>query len=741
MSGGYPVSGAIDPQAFPFLIVDLHQRGATGSLKVEGPSYQKALYFRGGRILFGSSNDPRDQLGAILIETGTLTPEQLEDANSKVGPGNPLAKVLSDTGFVSQRELGEAARAKVERILADVVAYTAGSFEFEDGVLPKGAVDLKLSTEHVVLAAVRRVSDRGFVLRHLDGLDVVLTPVPEARGSKPEVEAEAGEVLGRIDGKTTLKQVAAGTRLDEFDAAKVACALVFLGLVRRRSEPAPLSTLPTAAAASGFGEIDLMDTAREAFVPVAAPPRRTESPPPPEPAVPAISFEAPAEPFAPAAADGPEMSLFVPDDVKPVGPPPAPTPPPPAPAFGVEPDPVPIFVPEPAPAAAPPPDPAFAAPTPAPSTSASRPLPLIPPPPPRTPTPSPVMSSPEPAGVPVPDTAPYIPSRTPELSIPPVPAGVGPSKREAREWKPPGRGGAPTPPRASPLPDIDEPAELTKTATPPRPSKDDLAALDALLNSKGLEGPLQPMERPAGDRWSPQFGATRGGARPVASGGGRGRAALLALLLVAAASAALYYYLGRTPPDASAHAVPPPVTVADASTPAPPASLEPTAVPSPLAATAAPAARPTPAPTPRVAAATPRAAAPTPAPTAPPASPRAGAAPAGGLREARALLASGDLAAAARGFSANVRSAPAGSASVQLLIACSDATVQKAVSAVSSPELFIVPVKYQGRDCYRLLWGLYANSAQAATAARSVPEYFRKNGAAPRVMSASELRP
>ena len=109
--------------------------------------HPKALYFRGGRILFGSSNDPRDQLGAILIESGRITREQLDEVNAKVGPGNPLAKVLAESGFVNQRELGDAARVKVERILADVLAWDSGSFEFEDGVLPKGAVDLKLSTE------------------------------------------------------------------------------------------------------------------------------------------------------------------------------------------------------------------------------------------------------------------------------------------------------------------------------------------------------------------------------------------------------------------------------------------------------------------------------------------------------------------------------------------------------------------------------------------------------------------
>src|SRR5918994_7578501 len=244
MAGAFPISGQIDPHAFPFLLVDLHRNGATGSLKVEGPSYQKALYFRSGRILFGSSNDPRDQLGAILIETGTLTSEQLEEANSKVGAGSPLAKVLADTGFVSQRELGEAARAKVERILSDVIAYTVGNFEFEDGVLPKGAIDLKLSTERVLLAAVRRVTDRGFVLRHLEGLDVVLTPVPDMKGKLPEVETEAADMLGRLDGRVTLKNAAAGTRLDEFEAAKLACTLVFLGLLRRSDERPSLAAEP-----------------------------------------------------------------------------------------------------------------------------------------------------------------------------------------------------------------------------------------------------------------------------------------------------------------------------------------------------------------------------------------------------------------------------------------------------------------------------------------------------------------
>src|SRR5262245_10453297 len=268
MAGTFPISGQIDPKSFPFLVAEPHRNGAPGSLKVEGPTYQKALYYRAGRILFGSSNDPRDQLGAILIEDGRITPEQLEDVNSKVGPGNPLAKVLAETGFVSQRELSDAARAKVERILCDVLGYTSGTFEFEDGVLPKGAVDLKLSTEKLVLTAVRRISDRTFVLRHLESLDVVLKASSGSPSVRNEVEAETGGLLAQLDGQATLKEARGRTRLDDFEAAKVACALLFLGAVERVKPGAAGSVL------------DLGDTARAAFgeewtapQPAPAPPR------------------------------------------------------------------------------------------------------------------------------------------------------------------------------------------------------------------------------------------------------------------------------------------------------------------------------------------------------------------------------------------------------------------------------------------------------------------------------------
>jgi septal ring-binding cell division protein DamX len=104
------------------------------------------------------------------------------------------------------------------------------------------------------------------------------------------------------------------------------------------------------------------------------------------------------------------------------------------------------------------------------------------------------------------------------------------------------------------------------------------------------------------------------------------------------------------------------------------------------------------------------------------------------------LLLKGRLAEAAQGFAANLK-APKSAFSIQLLVACADETVEKAVQNVQAQELYILPVSFKGRNCYRLCWGIYESEDRANSASRSVPEYFRKGGATPKVLPASSLLP
>jgi len=118
--------------------------------------------------------------------------------------------------------------------------------------------------------------------------------------------------------------------------------------------------------------------------------------------------------------------------------------------------------------------------------------------------------------------------------------------------------------------------------------------------------------------------------------------------------------------------------------------------------------------------------------------PKAAAAPAG-IDEARALLRKGRFDDAARGFQSHLRDSKGATHSVQVLLACSSENVQKALKSVQSDELFILPIHYQGKACYRFGWGLYDSDAKAKIGLRTVPDYFNERGNKPKVLPLAEM--
>ncbi|HXY40768.1 MAG TPA: DUF4388 domain-containing protein [Vicinamibacteria bacterium] len=751
MAEAFPISGNIDPVSFPHLLVDLHRHGATGSLKVTGPSHPKALYLRSGRILFGSSNDPRDQLGAILIESGKITREQLDQVTAKVGPGNPLAKVLADSGFVTQRELGDAARVKVERILADLLAWESGAFEFEDGVLPKGAVDLRLSTEKLLLAAVLRIPDRAFALRHVD-LATVLEPAPEGEAALGEIRAEVWPLLERLDGQRTLKDAIALTRLDDFEAAKTACALLFLDIVR--AKPAAADEVDLAQEAqSGFG-----NDAAEA--PLFTVPLTSTAPPPPRPPQPEaeeVGFVVAPEPAAELshAAPSPPPAPFV-APPSPVRETPASPEPPPSPAPVLPPEADTFILPPARSLETPPVHPSRRLlPEDEPAPDAPLAIPPAPPPfvppqfvPPAAPAPraDEERADEEAAAPPTPSREPASAEPEPTIRLSPVPPVSAPPPYSPPSYSPP----------AAEPPAEEVAREQEAEIAPPsksRPSQTDLAALDALLHPgasgramRAQESAPQP-RRP--DKWEPQFRPPQP-ARPAAARVRPRSSSRLPLVLTALAAvlvtsvAAWYYFLGRPAGSRAAAVAPPrtagapvPTTLPPRPTPAPTSTATAAAAPSPTLAPV----RPTPAATPpaRATASAP----PTPR-TEPPAAvardgaPTSSAPPRG---DAGALLRSGSLPEAARAFAASLAGGPRTRYSIQLLTACAPQTVNKAVEAAGGGELFITPLLFNGRSCYRVCWGVYADRPAAEAALGSVPPYYRQNGARPRVSPLAEILP
>ena len=228
-------SGNLVQKGVLSLLTELCQAKATGSLKLERAPLQKAVYLRDGQILFAASNDPKDQLASILVEEGKLGPDQMQIAQARVSPGNPLAKVLTELGYISQRELADAARLKVEKILTDLFGWKEGNHQFAEGSLPKGAIDLELSTPRLMFNSIRRMQRRDWVLEELGSLDSVFSPTGNVATFLKETEADepTQDILRFVDGVKTITQIGALSSLTEFEVCKVLAGAQLLGAVSK----------------------------------------------------------------------------------------------------------------------------------------------------------------------------------------------------------------------------------------------------------------------------------------------------------------------------------------------------------------------------------------------------------------------------------------------------------------------------------------------------------------------------
>lgn len=187
---------------------------------------------------------------------------------------------------------------------------------------------------------------------------------------------------------------------------------------------------------------------------------------------------------------------------------------------------------------------------------------------------------------------------------------------------------------------------------------------------------------------------------------------------------------GAHPPaaEAGAPAVPPESTGTS--------EAEASATPEPAPTSAVmPAARPTPAPI-----ATGR---PVPAASETPvAAATGGGALAGDPRHAVALrqLDAGDADGAAEAFRALLAGQDPARLTLQLMIACQVESVRKARALSGAGEaLFFIPYALNGRDCYRVCWGLYDVRAAAEEAAGGLPAPLLSSGAQPVVVSLGKL--
>lgn len=614
--------GAVADIEPAFFVGYLHQIKATGTLKFEDAPIQRAVYFREGRILFSSSNAPEDQLGAILIAGGKISQQQFDALVAALEPKQSIASALAQGGHVSQRDIGDAARRKVEQIVGSCCTQTTGRYEFEDGVLPKGALDLKLTTEKVLVSAFEVLEPSGFLIRVLKSPMAVL-----AQGAIVPADPDLARLREALDGMSSLADIGGTVGLPLAATEARAAVLVVMGAA--------------SVVTSQIEEMALPDTGETS------------------PDLPAMNLTDDSEPVEAETIGFGEMSA----------------------GLGRSSDPDATLVTS-----------GMEAPASDPSTESTLVMGSGLVPPPATPSESGALRT---AGG---------QKRATTQDLDAVKELIGAPSGALR-------------PTASSIPQKQWEPVLSTAGRPSREAKG-LAAVFQNPIVKRVGGAVLLLAV-IGFGWVAYTTSQAPPPRPSPSP-------------EPVASVAAVAPGGATPDVPGATLVgPSPSTTAPspASTPPSPAAT-PAAVPS---STPVPKATPkpptTPTPTPRPVS--------TPAPAVARATPAAGPVVSGSGYDA---MKAGRLSDAATIFASAARSR-AGEFSVQLLVACSAQTIEKALQNDPSPELFVLPATVAGKACHRMMRGYYSTEDAAARAVLALPPYYVTEGAKPRAIAIRAVLP
>lgn len=146
----------------------------TGKLIYVRGGARKTVSFRDAQVVFATSTEPWERLGAALIELKLLMPEELKQALSKVQPGARLGQVLTRSGQLNAARLYSAMTYLVREIVIDLFTAREGNVLFLEGV-PPPEDELKLpdSTRDLALTGMRRAEEVRRLSRRLEAELVV----------------------------------------------------------------------------------------------------------------------------------------------------------------------------------------------------------------------------------------------------------------------------------------------------------------------------------------------------------------------------------------------------------------------------------------------------------------------------------------------------------------------------------------------------------------------------------------
>lgn len=219
----------------------------TGGLHLTHEQEMALLFFEKGKLVMAARR-PEDEQADLLVRLGILSAEQLAQARSSLaarGNGATLTQVIIDESLSSAEQFQSQIQSFTEEAVYGLFGWPEGEFRFEQNQRPAPdapVIPTPISVDHLIMEGVRRIDEWGRIKDRIPSTDLVVRfleqPGERAKGVK--LAAEEWRVFARINGKSTLAEIAQKTSLSEFDVCRIVYGFLTAGLVDVQKKPKPM---------------------------------------------------------------------------------------------------------------------------------------------------------------------------------------------------------------------------------------------------------------------------------------------------------------------------------------------------------------------------------------------------------------------------------------------------------------------------------------------------------------------
>lgn len=237
------IKGSLREAALPDVIQLLFLGRRSGCLAVADRQSHASVYFENGWVIHAAIVNRRDRLGDVLMRSGRITPQQLEQAIQMQGLSHRrrLGAILVELGAISQDDLAVAVHRQVEEAVYTLFTWNSGTFSFEPGMEPEPEVmRVRIPPDALLLEGARRIDEWSVIEKKIPSFDLVFARDPSHEGTPALDFSEVQQrVRSLIDGRRDVRAIVDESGLSEFEACQALYGLVTAGLVHRVGTSTP----------------------------------------------------------------------------------------------------------------------------------------------------------------------------------------------------------------------------------------------------------------------------------------------------------------------------------------------------------------------------------------------------------------------------------------------------------------------------------------------------------------------